>query len=177
MTYDVIGLCWGDLGAEHGNGYRTVNLGAGNVYLHRSSYESYVGSIPEGLVIDHLCRNRWCWNPDHLEAVTNEENILRGISPPANNARKEVCPRCGGEYTQELGGRRCRSCKQQARTDTIRLGIGRSKDRTECPRKHPYDETNTYFAKNPDGSIRQRMCRQCMRDRNKARRTNGKKKK
>ena len=49
--------------------------------LHREMYLAYVGDIPDGLVIDHLCRNRSCINPDHLDAVTNEENIRRGDRP------------------------------------------------------------------------------------------------
>ncbi len=60
---------------------------------HRVSYLALVGSIPEGLTIDHLCRNSLCVNPDHLEPVTMRENILRGDSACAKNARKTHCPR------------------------------------------------------------------------------------
>src|SRR3990167_3015778 len=71
-----------------------------NVRAHRLSYIIYMKSIPQGLTIDHLCRNRACVNPSHLEPVTNKENILRGINPAALNARKTHCPR-GHEYTEE----------------------------------------------------------------------------
>ena len=72
--------CWEGAGSDNGNGYRTVRVNGRNVYLHRLSYEAARGPIPEASVIDHLCRNRACWNPSHLEAVTNEENILRATA-------------------------------------------------------------------------------------------------
>jgi hypothetical protein len=76
------------------NGYYRVTLSGGaRVYAHRRAYERVHGPIPEGLVLDHLCRNRWCCNPEHLQPVSNMENILRGESPPARNARKQCCPK------------------------------------------------------------------------------------
>ena len=162
--------CWEGAGSDNGNGYRTVRVNGRNVYLHRLSYEAARGPIPEASVIDHLCRNRACWNPSHLEAVTNEENILRGESPPARNARKKECPACGSEYAQDGAHRRCRACRQACRNDTARKGIGRTGDRTECPAGHPYDEANTYLVMRVDGSIKQRMCRECGRERLRRRR-------
>ena len=139
-------------------------------YRHRVSHEILRGPIPTGAVADHLCRNRECYNPFHLELVTNEENILRGQSPPAINARKAKCPQCGGEYRPDGRYRRCPNCKQKKRTDTKRKGIGRAGDRTECPKKHPYDEKNTVIIRRKDGTIKQRQCRECNRARNRARR-------
>ena len=60
---------------------------------HRFSYEAFIGKIPKGLTIDHLCRNTLCVNPKHLEAVTLKENILRGNGACARNARKTHCPK------------------------------------------------------------------------------------
>lgn len=81
---------------------------------HRVAYEMLTGPIPEGLVIDHLCRNRSCVNPAHMEAVTDEENKLRGHA----SARKTKCIH-GHELTAEntihdhRGWRKCRTCQNE----------------------------------------------------------------
>jgi len=85
--------------------------------VYRYAYEWLVGNIPEGLVIDHLCRNHRCVNPAHLEAVTNRVNILRGIGPTAINAAKEFClrghPLSGDNLRVNLrGDRDCRACQR-----------------------------------------------------------------
>lgn len=73
----------------------------GGFQAHRVSYTAYKGKIPKGLFIDHLCRNRYCINPDHLEPVTHEENIRRSpIVPSSINAAKTHCIR-GHEFTPE----------------------------------------------------------------------------
>lgn len=86
---------------------------------HRLSYLLFKGVLPEyqpkGFQIDHLCRNRKCVNPDHLELVTNKENALRGVSFSAINANKTHCIH-GHKFTPENtikrkgGGRNCRTC-------------------------------------------------------------------
>jgi len=71
--------CWGWAGAKNNLGYAQLWYGERRmVYAHRFSYEQWVGEIPDGLVIDHLCRNPSCSNPFHLEAVTHQQNIKRG---------------------------------------------------------------------------------------------------
>jgi len=69
---------------------RITRLGK-SVGAHRIAYELVKGPIPDGLVIDHLCRNSGCVNPDHLEAVTVRTNTMRGIGPSAVNAAKTSC--------------------------------------------------------------------------------------
>ncbi len=89
---------------------------------HRAFYEHSIGKVPAGLELDHLCRNRYCVNPSHLEPVTHKENVLRGISPSAIHAKKTHCVH-GHKYTPENtliydgGRRRCRICtnKRNAR--------------------------------------------------------------
>lgn len=93
---------------------------------HRVSYELVRGDIPAGLVIDHLCRNSMCVRPSHLEAVTVGTNTLRGISPVANNAKKQYCPK-GHPYDifrpyrdgKAVGiHRECSRCANAARKET-----------------------------------------------------------
>ena len=84
------------------------------VPAHRAVYELLVGPIPDGLTLDHLCRNPPCCNPDHLEPVTQAENNRRGVGWAGENARKTHCKR-GHEFTPEntytyRGMRSCRLC-------------------------------------------------------------------
>lgn len=81
---DTSGECWSWTAGQSSNGYgiycMPTRLGGRGVRAHRVSYEMHVGPIPDGLVIDHLCRNRTCVNPDHIEPVTQAENIRRGVA-------------------------------------------------------------------------------------------------
>lgn len=72
-------------------GYGHSNLNGRISTAHRIVYELLVGPIPEGLVLDHLCRNRGCVNPAHLEPVTDKENLLRGEGPTAKKAAQVTC--------------------------------------------------------------------------------------
>lgn len=72
-------------------GYGHFAIGGKSIVAHRYSYQIFMGPIPDGLVLDHLCRVHECVNPSHLEAVTNKENILRGTAPTAANAQKTHC--------------------------------------------------------------------------------------
>ena len=111
--------CWLWTASDNGRGYGTFRVGEKMVRAHRYAYERWVGPIPKGLQLDHLCRVRCCVNPDHLEAVTCQENLLRGETVPAANAAKTHCPQ-GHEYNEEntyvyLNGRRhCRTCQADA---------------------------------------------------------------
>lgn len=74
-------------------GYGSITRGRKSHRTHRWFYEQANGPIPQGLQLDHLCRNRACCNPDHLEPVTRSENLRRGMGPAAVNARARTCKR------------------------------------------------------------------------------------
>lgn len=86
--------CWNWTGPIMGNGYpNKIKRDKRGVSAHRFHYELRHGPVPAGLWIDHLCRNRRCVNPSHMEAVTPRENHLRSESASALNARKILCKR------------------------------------------------------------------------------------
>lgn len=74
-------------GAPRGKGYGHLNIGGRLVMAHRFAYELLVGPIPEGLVLDHLCREQYCVNPAHLEPVTQRTNVHRGLLLKVSDGR------------------------------------------------------------------------------------------
>lgn len=108
----------------HPTGYVYVRLSPSGPKrpAHRSAWEAAHGPIPKGLEPDHLCRDRACINTEHMELVTHRENILRGESPQAKNARKTHCPLghplSGANLRVERDGRRrCRACYRVRRRE------------------------------------------------------------
>lgn len=107
--------CWVWQRAVNGDGYGSCYREGRIWAAHRWYYIQFVGPVPSGLELDHLCRNRRCVNPDHLEPVTTRENILRGEGCTAQAKRKTHCLR-GHEFTRantmvaKDGGRRCLTC-------------------------------------------------------------------
>jgi len=86
--------CWVWMGHCHkGYGYFRTSPTWKWMRAHRYSYNLYKGQIPDGKCLDHLCRVRCCVNPDHLEPVSNKENLMRGNSLSAMNSRKTHCIR------------------------------------------------------------------------------------
>jgi hypothetical protein len=83
--------CWLWTGNTNNYGYGTFFYRGEKVLAHRFAYELKVGEIPSGKVIDHLCRNRKCVNPAHMETVSNVVNVLRGIGLFANKKRQTYC--------------------------------------------------------------------------------------
>ena len=119
-TYDS---CWRWTSTISKAGYPYFTLTSTKmVRAHRLSYMIFKGDIPNGLVLDHLCRNKSCVNPDHLEAVTSLVNTRRGLSGKINNpqTKKTNCPKGHSLsdnnltlYTKRLGYRRCLICSRE----------------------------------------------------------------
>lgn len=94
MTYS----CWLWRGWTR-NGYGQFRFDGKDIPAHKFAYELFQGKVPEGLILDHLCRNPSCVNPAHLDPTTNKDNIMRGNSLPAKNSKKTHCNK-GHEYTE-----------------------------------------------------------------------------
>ena len=94
--------CWNWCKATSKYGYGTLKVGGKQWRAHRYYYEKYVGKIPEGLTIDHLCRNKKCVNPEHLEAVTLGENCRRRLSTKLDRLKVEnIRKMCEEGFTQK----------------------------------------------------------------------------
>jgi hypothetical protein len=126
---DANGVCWEWTGFLNPHGYGKFR--SGDVQLaHRFAYETLVGPIPTGANLDHICRNRACVCPEHLEPITQRENVLRGSGLAAQNARKKVCvrghelsgdnlrinPKSGARVCKQCERERCREYRQRQKT-------------------------------------------------------------
>lgn len=119
--------CW-EWSAGRQQGYGRLRLRGQTRRAHVIVYEWLMGPVPGGMVLDHLCRNRACVRPDHLEPVTDRTNILRGFGTGAQFARRTHCVN-GHEFTPEntyyceTWGHRARGCRacRAARSRNLRL--------------------------------------------------------
>jgi hypothetical protein len=162
--------CWVYRGGLTPKGYSIIRLDSQRTAIsHRVAYEQLIGPIPEGLELDHLCRNRACWNPWHLDPVTHAVNVRRGLAAAGLRARAALVTNCpaGHEYAgkndrrRKDGKRYCHECaieRDRRKRKAAGAGIPNAM-KTHCPAGHPFDDENTYV--NPSG---QRTCRICRRE-------------
>lgn len=119
--------CWVWTGSKSADGYGRFYSGGILLFAHRISAVLGGLGLTGGLVIDHLCRNRACCNPGHLEPVTHRENTLRGEGITARHAKQTHCskghPLEGENLYSYDGGRSCRTCRLKA-SDRYRDKIG-----------------------------------------------------
>ncbi len=109
--------CWEWARSRSDRGYGLLGVAGRSIRAHRLSYETYVSPIPDGLEIDHLCGNRPCVNPAHLQPVTHRTNCLRSVDNLTGaNVRKSHCPQ-GHPYDDvntyvvpSTRGRMCLTC-------------------------------------------------------------------
>lgn len=136
--------CWLWTAAPTSQGYGSFyRIDRSRVYAHVFAFLTCKGPIAEGLELDHLCRNPLCVRPDHLEAVTHRENVLRGIGLTAQNAAKTHCKN-GHELTPENlstphknqpVARLCRACRR------IKSAKRRERERKLCVNcEHPFSD-------------------------------------
>jgi hypothetical protein len=153
--------CWVWPRAKNKDGYTHVYFEGKQIGTHRASHMVFKGPIPPEFTIDHLCRNRACINPAHLEAVTLRENILRGECEAARNRRRETCIR-GHQmiFSVKSGHRWCQEC---ARMRRLRGFVPKHPDgkrgahkKLQCKNGHVYDGTETL-------SKGGRVCKECRR--------------
>ena len=120
--------CWLWGGYRNRSGYGVMWVAEKSYLAHRYSYEHHFGPIPKGLETDHLCRQRACVNPSHLEPVTHQENIRRGDSGIYHRL-KTHCPHGHpydkkNTYYRRTGGRECRECaniRNAKRAEALRM--------------------------------------------------------
>lgn len=110
--------CWIWTGALSSSGYGSISKDKRIRSAHSAAYEFFVGSVPDGLELDHLCHTKLCCNPQHLEPVTRSENLLR--RPKRERAPVPRTCRNGHVYTletlviRERGNRECRECMRES---------------------------------------------------------------
>ena len=148
----VFGECWEWQGTVAANGYGRCSMDNRNDMAHRVSYKLFVGPIADGMTIDHLCRNKRCVNPSHLEVVTSRENTLRGDTIAAENAAKSCCHKGHPLYGENLymsrrGSRVCRECQKQhlkrsRSTDAYRLKHAEYERKRRAEAKMPRTSEN-----------------------------------
>ena len=172
--------CWewtGGIRNDEGYGYLCfsgMNYKKRQV-AHRVVYEIFIGDIPDNMDLDHLCRNRKCVNPWHLEPVTRSENVKRGEAGKYQTLRTH-CPKGHERNSQNTGTRTTKEGKVKHYCKVCSVAVSRAwqlrkyeekgitpvlnSEKTHCPKGHEYSEENTYI--NPNSKTR--TCKTCQKE-------------
>ena len=115
LKVEFTDTCWNWTAALNPDGYGSFRTPKGTTLPHRISYELLVGPVPRKLELDHLCRNRRCLNPSHLEPVTHRVNFLRSPMQFGGRHGALTCQRGHNDWVQHPSnsGRKCRACRQE----------------------------------------------------------------
>lgn len=148
-----------------GYGVFRLSKSEGSIRSHRYAYQISMGPIPEGLTLDHLCRNTTCVNPQHLEPVTASENSIRAHRNKPACRHGHLYSEVGFTIGKTKGERLCNACRAKNRQlKSMREKAARAANpstpkpwRTHCSKGHEYTEENTYWVP----STGNRACREC----------------
>lgn len=167
--------CWLWTGYVSNTGHAKIKVNGKMVATHRFAYELLVGPIPEGMVLDHICRTPACVNPAHLEPVTQSVNAKRGRGCTVNS-EKTHCPQ-GHPYDEtntyrdpRRGARICRTCARnnmrgyraaERGPEWQRVFSNQNRGKTHCKYGHPFDEANTFYSGSSERDAKSRRCRIC----------------
>lgn len=116
------GDCWVWTGYVHERGYGRINRAGKHVKVHRWVYEFYRGPIPQGLTIDHLCANKLCCNPDHMDPVPSGVNVSRRWNremTSGNTCHRGHLRTPENTYVRPSGARECAVCKRLVRAGQV----------------------------------------------------------
>lgn len=145
--------CWTLPNAPNRNGYVQITMNQRHRLAHRLIYEGIQGEIPAGLVLDHLCRNRACVNPDHLEPVTQQENVLRSPRTIVIEEERERKQRAAREEREA----KKRAASEEREQIKRQISEARGPQSKTCGRGHARTEDTTYRDKY--GFLCCRLCR------------------
>ncbi len=118
--------CWSWPAQHVGAGYPRVKYKGKNKKVHRIAYELRQGPVPDGLELDHTCMSVWCWNPDHLEPVTHQENCARTVQSLKTHCLKghpydaENTYHTKGSHSH-TSQRQCRTCNRERKLESYYL--------------------------------------------------------